>query len=728
MLPENGFNVARALVGTEATCVTVLNATLDLVPSPPVRVLAIVGFDDIFKAADAVPEVLQYGPIGLEGIDEMLVRYVRIKELDVEDIKMLPDGHGWLLAEFGGQDRDEACAAAQRLKKGMEGKCRAVEILEKKDQQAKIWALREAALAATAHIPGYPENWPGWEDSAVARDQLGQYLRQLKDLFHKHGYEASVYGHFGDGLVHCRIPFNLRTEEGLRDWHTFLEEAADLVVSHGGSLSGEHGDGQARAELLERMYGPELMAAFREFKQIWDPDWLMNPGKVVVPYPITSNLRVGPEYQPPDVEPEFAYVEDGGSFTKAALRCVGVGKCRRTDSTDGVMCPSYMATHEEKHSTRGRARLLFEMLHGGAITDGWKSREVEEALSLCLACKGCKSDCPVHVDMATYKAEFRSHHYAGRLRPVSAYTMGQIQDWARLASKMPRLANFVTQTPGLSDLVKTAGGIAQERRMPAFAQQTFTDWFARRSKPAANEGSRTVMLWPDTFNNYFRPQTAIAATEALEGLGYRVVVPERRVCCGRPLYDWGRLDKARALWRSNFEALAPAIRNGWPIVGLEPACTSAFRDELPSLMRNDEQAKWLAQNTFFLTEFLDRDGAHLPHLPGAGKALVQLHCHHHAVLDQECQDHVLEGLGLDHELLPSGCCGMAGAFGFEADKYEVSMTAGERVLLPAVRAADADTLIVANGFSCREQIEQGTDRKTVHVAELLRDAVAAPVR
>ena len=726
LLPEKGFNVARALVGTEATCVTVLGARLNLVPSPRERVLAIIGFEDIFAAADAVPEVLEFAPIALEGIDEMLIRYIRVKDVGVEDIRILPEGHGWLLAQFGGDTVDEAAAAAGRLADGFADKSCDVKVVREKDKQAKIWAVREAALAATAHIPGNPENWPGWEDSAVARDKLGDYLRELKDLFHQHGYRASVYGHFGDGLVHCRIPFDLRHEKGLRDWQAFLEEAADLVAKYGGSLSGEHGDGQARAALLGRMYSPELMQAFREFKAIWDPQGRMNPGKVIDPFPITSNLRVGPAYQPPELHPTFAYPEDGGSFARAALRCVGVGKCRRPTSDEGVMCPSYMVTREEKHSTRGRARLLFEMLHGGAINDGWRSREVEEALDLCLACKGCKSDCPVQVDMATYKAEFRSKHYQGRLRPRAAYSMGLIHRWSRIGSAVPWLANFATGTPGLSSVTKWIGGIAQARSVPRYAPQTFMSWFHGRTPPPST-GDRRVVLWPDTFNNHFRPQTAIAATESLEALGYHVVVPKRHVCCGRPLYDWGRLDMAKDLWRNTFETLGDEIREGTPVVGLEPACVSAFRDELPGLFHGHEQAQWLSKNTFFLTEFLEREGCDLGHGLAGTEALVHLHCHHHAVLDAGCEKRVLGRMGLKAEIAPSGCCGMAGSFGFEAEKYEVSMASAERVLLPEVRKAPNDKLIITNGFSCREQIEQASQRKTVHVAEVIRRAVTEEV-
>ncbi len=717
LLPEKGFNVARALVGTEATCVTVLGATLNLVPSPAKRVLALLSFEDVYVAADAVPEILRYKPIGLEAIDNLLVEFVREKHLHPEDLAMLPQGHSWLIAEFGGDSVEAAAAAAQRLVDGFKGSRHSC-LVRDKGKQEEIWRLREAGLAATAHVPGRPETWPGWEDSAVPREALGAYLRELKALFAKHGYSASVYGHFGDGLVHCRIPFELRTEAGLANWQSFLEEAADLVVKYGGSLSGEHGDGQARAALIGKMYGPELMEAFREFKAIWDPQGYMNPGKVIDPYPITSNLRVGPTYRPPEVEHFFGFAADQGSFTKATRRCVGVGSCRRIDSEKSVMCPSYMVTREEKHSTRGRARLLFEMLHGGAITDGWRSREVEEALDLCLACKGCKTDCPVNVDMATYKAEFRAHHYAGRLRPLASYSMGLIHRWSRVAGAVPALANFFTQTPGLSALAKAAAGIAPQRRIPPYSHRSFTQWFRHRHKPRNAKGKR-VLLWPDTFNNYFRAPTAIAAVQALEQLGYQVEIPQAHVCCGRPLYDWGRLSAAKDLWRRNMEILAEELALGTPIVGLEPACVSAFRDELPNLFPGDERARMLSQRTRFLTEFLtDEEVSPASQLRGK-PALVQLHCHHHAVLDEKAEQGLLDALGIDYEIMASGCCGMAGSFGLEKDKYAVSMGAAERVLLPKLRAAPRGTLILANGFSCREQIEQSGGWQTMHIAELL---------
>jgi Fe-S oxidoreductase len=693
-----------------------------LVSSPQRRILAVIAFPDIFVAADAVPDVLSYGPIGLEAIDDLFVKFLRRKHFHTEYVKKLPEGGGWLLAEFGA-DADQAADMAERLVRDFKAKGHPAELLRDPAEQAKLWRVRKDGLPATAKLPEWPETYEGWEDSAVPRENLGAYLREFKALLHAHGYESSVYGHFGDGLVHCRIDFDLRTEEGLQNWQSFLEEAADLVVRYGGSLSGEHGDGQSKAALLEKMYGAELIEAFREFKAIWDPDWKMNPGKLVDPFPITSNLRIGPLYRPQEVKGYFAYPEDGGSFTRATRRCVGVGTCRRRDSNGGVMCPSYMATGEEKHSTRGRARLLFEMLHGGVITYGWRSREVEEALDLCLACKGCKSDCPVQVDMATYKAEFRAHYYAGRLRPRAAYSMGLIHRWSRIAGEMPSLANFLTQTPGLAAAAKWIGGIAQQRSMPRYASETFVRWFRKRPQRPAN-GRPRVLLWPDTFNNYFRVPTAIAATEVLENLGYQVVIPDRPVCCGRPLYDWGWLDAAKALWRNTFEVLRPQTEAGTPVIALEPACVSAFRDELPGLFPGEERAVRLSRSTSFLTEFLDREGLDLGRLRTASRALVQFHCHHHAVLETAAEQRVLDRLGLNYEVMASGCCGMAGSFGFEAEKYPVSMAAAERVLLPKLRAAPSGGLVLANGFSCREQIEQGTGRPTLHVAELIARALA----
>jgi Fe-S oxidoreductase len=442
----------------------------------------------------------------------------------------------------------------------------------------------------------------------------------------------------------------------------------------------------------------------------------MNPGKVLDPYPITGNLRVGPSYQPAQVKGYFDYPEDG-SFTKATLRCVGVGQCRRRHPDGGVMCPSYLGTNEEKHSTRGRARLLFEMLRDDSIRGGFANDEVEDALNLCLACKGCKRDCPVQTDMATYKSEFRARHYAERWRPRAAYSMGQIHRWAKVASGMPWLANLALRTPGISSITKSVGGIAQQRRIPPFASPTFRQWHTRHAKRGMGQ---RVILWPDTFNNYFRVDTAVAATRLLEQLGFQVDIPSRVLCCGRPLYDWGWIEQAKALWRDTLNLLRADIEAGVPVIGLEPACTSSFRDELPALFPDDPLATALSKQTLFLSEFLMQRGI-APRLSARGlTALVQFHCHHHAVLDEDAERKLLEELAPNCDVLNTGCCGMAGSFGFEAEKYDLSLAIAEKGMLPKIRATSPATLILANGFSCREQIEQTTDRKTMHIAQLLQ--------
>jgi Fe-S oxidoreductase len=520
--------------------------------------------------------------------------------------------------------------------------------------------------------------------------------------------------------VHCRIPFGLKTAEGVERFESFVHDAADLCVRYGGSLSGEHGDGQARGPLLAKMYGDDLVAAFHEFKAIWDPDDRMNPGKSVDAESITANLRLGTDYEPPQLDTRFKYPNDDGDFVRATSRCVGVGKCRRMGG--GTMCPSYMVTREEKHSTRGRARLLFELFRSGSTVEGWKEDAVREALDLCLACKGCKSDCPVNVDMATYKAEFLYHYYKRRVRPRAGYAMGLIYWWARLASKAPRLANWVSHKPGFAYFAKWLAGVAQERELPRFATQTLRGWFNKRE--ARNENGPEVILWPDTFNNFWHPETGRAAVEVLEAAGYRVRLPDRMLCCGRPLYDYGMLDLARRQLRQIMSALGPDIDAGTPIVGLEPSCAATFRDELVEMFPDDDRARSLSERFYLLSEFLAQEAEHLD-LPRLNRrAVVHGHCHQKAVMGLEADREILDRLGLDFEILTSGCCGMAGAFGFEKQNYDVSIKCGERVLLPAVREVDEDTLIIADGFSCRTQIEQATDREALHLAQVIRLGLA----
>jgi FAD/FMN-containing dehydrogenase/Fe-S oxidoreductase len=726
LLPEQGFDVAKALVGTEGTCVLVLEAKTKLVYNPPVRSLLVLGYPDIFSAAHDVVEGAKFHPVGLEALDDTFIDYMKRKGMHPPSMSLMPDGNAWLLVEFGGGSKEEADAGARRCMEDMRRRQHppAMKLFDDPAQERLVWHLREEGLGATAKVPGMPENHEGWEDSSVPPEKLGAYLRELKKLIDKHGYEGPLYGHFGQGCVHTRLTFDLESAEGIGNFRRFLQEASDLVVSYGGSLSGEHGDGQARGELLPRMYSPEIIDALREFKSIWDPGWKMNPGKVVEPYRVDDNLREGPHYRLPQVETHFQFPADHNSFARASDRCVGAGVCRRLQSNDGVMCPSYMVTREEKHSTRGRARLLNEMIRGEVVTGGWRSEAVREALDLCLSCKGCKHDCPVQVDMATYKAEFLSHYYRRRLRPRYAYVSGLIYWWSRVAARMPATANFLTQTPALRSLAKLAAGYSQKRQFPPFAPETFKDWFRRR--PAAPDGKPPVILWADTFNNHFTPRVARAAVEVLEEAGFRVVVPEQSLCCGRPLYDYGMLPTAKRLLKQILAALREPVRNGIPVVGLEPSCMTVFREELGNLFPHDADAQRLGSQSFILSEFLHDKAPHFQPRPLRGKAVVHGHCHHKSLLHFETELDLLERAGLRCDTPDSGCCGMAGSFGYEADHYEVGLACGERVLLPAVRKSGPDELIVTDGFSCREMIRQETGRRAVHFAEVLRGVEDEP--
>ncbi|MGE0491326.1 MAG: FAD-binding and (Fe-S)-binding domain-containing protein [Vulcanimicrobiota bacterium] len=716
LLPENGFHLARALVGSEGTCVNILEATVDLIHYHPHRTVLVLGYRDIYEAADHIEDVLKHKPIGLEGIDHKLLSFMKRKDLHYEDAALLPDGEGWLLIEFGADTKAEANERAHQAKKELcdEGGPSGV-VYEDKSDQDVVWEIRESGLGATAKVPAYPVTHPGWEDAAVPPLKEGPYLRDFRELLDNYGYDCALYGHFGQGCIHCRIDFDLRTRDGIDRYKSFASDAADLVLSYGGSLSGEHGDGQARGWLLERMYGRRLVEAFREFKSIWDPEWKMNPGKVVDADGPDENLRLGVDYRPALPETYFRFPQDQYSFAETTTRCVGVGKCRREEG--GTMCPSYMVTRDEKHTTRGRAHLLFEMLQGEEIDKMWQSEEVKESLDLCLACKGCKSDCPVSVDMATYKAEFLAHYYEHHRRPRPAYAFGFIMYWARMAAFAPWLANLLTRIPGLP---KLAAGIASQRDIPRFAGEPFTDWFRRQ--PLRAVGQTRVILWPDTFNNYFHPEILKAGLEVLEHAGYHVVIPAATLCCGRPLYDYGLLTHARRLLRQILDSLRDEIRAGTHVVGLEPSCVATFRDELVNLFPHDEDARRLAHQTFTLAEALQQtEGYEPPRLHR--KALLHGHCHHKSIMGLRQERKLLERMGLDFEILDSGCCGMAGGFGFEEEKYELSIACGERALLPRVRQADDDTLLLADGFSCQEQVCQTTSRRPLHLAQVLQMAL-----
>jgi FAD/FMN-containing dehydrogenase/Fe-S oxidoreductase len=732
LLPERGFNVARALVGTESTCVTFTQVKFKLTPALLMRTLVIVEYDHLHEAGKHVPEIIEWKPIGLEALDHELIRDQLIGGKHVSDIEELPrrdrPDSAWLMVQFGADTAEESLATAERFRdwlveeKGYEAE--RVEVYRSEQEggsSSDLWEIREGGLGATAFPPDGVDHWPGWEDSAVPPERVGDYICDLRALYDKYGLKGAMYGHFGQGCIHSRVSFDLYTAEGVRKFRAFMEEAADLVVSYGGSLSGEHGDGQARAELLSKQYGEELVDAMREFKRIWDPDWKMNPGKVVDPYRLDEHLKLGTQYNPWRPPVRFSYELDKGDFAHAALRCVGIGKCRVPDAST-VMCPSYMVTREEKHSTRGRARMLYEMLQGEVITDGWQSEEVYDALDLCLACKGCTTDCPVQVDMPTFKSEFLHHHYksARRWRPRYAYAFGLIDQAARVGSQLPELVNFFTQTPGLSRVAKVAAGMARERQIPEFAPLTLQQWFRARGG-TRNPSGRRVVLWPDTFNNHFHTDVGVACVEAIEAAGWQVVMPEGHVCCGRPLYDYGFLDLAERYLKRSLGVLREEIRQGTPVVGMEPSCLAVFKDELTGMLPHDDDAKRLAGNAFHFSAFFEQHELDVPRLER--KALVWGHCHHKATGGIEPEHQLLERMGLDLEPVSGGCCGLAGSWGFEQGHHDISLQCGEQALLPAVRDAAPDTLIVADGFSCKTQIEQGnTGRRALHVAQAMKMA------
>jgi FAD/FMN-containing dehydrogenase/Fe-S oxidoreductase len=747
LLPEHGFDVAGLLVGSESTLVTVLRAKLTLVPVLPERSLVVLGYPSIDKAADAVPAILPHNPIALEGLDHRLIRDQQIKDLNPQALQELPEGSAFLMVQFGGTSREDVDKAGQQLLDALHETEHepAAEFFDDPAREDELWQVREAGLGATAHVPGQPDTFEGWEDSAVGPDRLGDYLRDLQRLYDQFDYSSdlmpSLYGHFGQGCVHTRIPFDLYSTEGVATYRRFMESAADLVVSYGGSLSGEHGDGQSRGELLERMFGRRLVGAFGEVKEIFDPENRMNPGKVVHPARLDEHLRLGGDWAP--AAPRdlfFGYSEDGGSFVQAANRCVGVGKCRQHSHPGGaVMCPSYQVTGEEEHSTRGRARLLFEMLNGhgdSPVTDGWRSSAVRDALDLCLACKGCKTDCPANVDMATYKAEFLAQHFRGRpwRRPRSDLTLGWLPAAARMVSalRLAKPANALTHTRWLDRVAAFAAGI-EPREAPRFATESLQRWHARRTAagdrgPAPADARGTVLLWPDTFTNYFHPRVGRAAVNVLEAAGWAVDIPAEPLCCGLTWISTGQLRTAKRMLGRTVARLAGHVRAGGFVVGLEPSCATVFRSDVVELFPDEQDARRLKDHTVTLAELLTR------HTPGwqpprvDREVLAQVHCHQHAVLGWDADAQLLGAAGAKAEHLQSGCCGLAGNFGFQRGHGDVSRALAERVLLPRVRDAAASAVVLADGFSCRTQIHEldSGGREAMHLAELLARAGDLP--
>ncbi|MEU2353786.1 FAD-binding and (Fe-S)-binding domain-containing protein [Streptomyces misionensis] len=736
LLPEQGADVARSFCGSEGTLGILTEAVVRLVEAPRAHALAVLGYGDEGAAAEAAAGLLPHGPLTVEGMAADLV----------PSGAGLPRGGAWLFVETGGASRAQALARAQAIVRAAD----VVDSLVVTDPAAQrtLWRIREDASGTATRMPDGSEAWPGWEDCAVPPARLGAYLRDFRALLSSHGLRGTPYGHFGDGCIHVRIDFDLLTGPGIGRFRRFSEELADLVVAHGGSLSGEHGDGQARAELLPRMYGAETVRLFERAKAVWDPDDLLNPGMLVRPAPLDADLRFSVLPSEP-VEVAFGYPADGGDFRAAVRRCVGVAKCRTaTAAGSAVMCPSFRATGEEEHSTRGRARLLHEMLAGELVTDGWRSTEVRDALDLCLSCKGCRTDCPVGVDMATYKAEFLHHHYAGRRRPAAHHSMGRLPEWLRWVARTRTapLLNALASVPPLAAAAKRLGGIAPERRLPRLAARTFTGWWRRR-EPVSGSGD-LVVLWPDTFTEHLSPSVGRAAVRVLEAAGLRVALPptllpgrggiarggrpvsaaalltvrRARVCCGLTYLSTGQLDRARTVLRRTLDLMEPVLAAGVPVVVLEPGCAAALRTDLPELLHDDPRAPRLASAVRTFAEVLEQ---HAPHwIPPAVDRPVagQTHCHQHAVLGDAPDRKLRAAAGLTGEL-SGGCCGLAGDFGFQRGHFEVSRACAEDQLLPSIRGAAEDTVILADGFSCRTQLEQLAGTRGRHLAEVLAEAL-----
>ncbi|MBZ6134252.1 FAD-binding and (Fe-S)-binding domain-containing protein [Streptomyces olivaceus] len=736
LLPENGADVARSFCGSEGTLGVVTEAVVRLVEAPRARALAVLGYADEAGAAEAAAGLLPLGPLTVEGMAADLV----------PSTEGLPRGGAWLFVETGGDTEAQARARAEAVVRAAD----VVDALVVTDPagQRTLWRVREDASGTATRMPDGAEAWPGWEDCAVPPARLGAYLRDFRALLTAHGLRGTPYGHFGDGCIHVRIDFDLLTDAGVARFRRFSEELADVVVAHGGSLSGEHGDGQARAELLPRMYGAQTVALFERAKAVWDPDDLLNPGMLVRPAPLDANLRFAVLPREP-VDVEFGYPSDGGDFSAAVRRCVGVAKCRTTSAAgSSVMCPSFRATGEEEHSTRGRARLLHEMLAGELVTDGWRSTEVRDALDLCLSCKGCRSDCPVEVDMATYKAEFLHHHYEGRRRPAAHYAMGWLPVWLRWAARTRAapVVNALASVRPLAAVAKRLGGIAGERDVPRLAGKTFSRWWRGRHRGTAGGGD-LVVLWPDTFTEHLSPSVGRAAVRVLEAAGLRVVLPPTlrrgavvgdgasrsalalltarrgQVCCGLTYVSTGQLDRARAVMRRTLDLMGPVLETSAPVVVLEPSCAAALRTDLPELLHDDPRAARLASRVLTFAEALER---HAPDWrpPAVDRPVTgQTHCHQHAVLGDAADRRLREAAGLSGELT-GGCCGLAGNFGFEDGHYEVSAACAEDQLLPAVREAPDGAVVLADGFSCRTQLEQLAGVRGRHLAEVLAEGLA----
>lgn len=723
LLPENGFNVARALVGSEGTCVSILQARVNLIENPVFKQLIVLGFDDIYQAGDSVPDIMPFKPIAMEGLDWNIIGGLNARNLRQREVALLPEGHAWLLVELAGADSAALERLSQDFEQAMQQSPRVRSVYRVTDAQevTDIWSIREQGASATSMSldPTIPDPVVGWEDTAVDPYRLGDYLREFQALVDRYGYTTSLYGHFGDGCIHARITFDTRSEEGVTQWRSFSNEIAHLVVRFGGSLSGEHGDGQAKAEFLPIMFGERMMEAFRRFKSVWDPQRRMNPGKLIDAYKMDENLRFGPAYTRKAVATTLRFHEDPGGFSRSTERCIGMGKCR---AHSGAMCPSYQATGEEKYSTRGRAHLLHEMLRGEVITDSWNNPDIANSLEHCLSCKACKHECPTQVDIASYKAEFMEAHYKEKRRPLHHHILGHIGTILPILARFPRLVNAL-QSSSLGDAGKLMLGISVEKELPALSQISFKEWVAQNASAKdehfswfGQEGKTPVVLWTDSVNAHYRSDVLISAVRVLQKCDFRVGIARAHFCCGRPLYEYGFLDHARAQLQKTMEGFQPHLPAEACIVVLEPSCLSVFKDELLRLFPDSDRARDLHSRTMTLAKFLEQKKVVIRRsLP---QGILHRHCHDKASGDDH-ERNWMRKCFVNIKEPEAGCCGMAGTFGMRKQTRHIGRTLFNRQLKPAISAMSPDTVIVANGFSCHEQIRDYANVAVLHPVQVI---------
>ncbi|KAA0022776.1 FAD-binding oxidoreductase [Antrihabitans cavernicola] len=721
LLPENGFDVARALVGSEGTCAVIVGAVVTLVPVPPAAQLLCLGYRDVVEAARDVMTILEFSPAAVEGIDSAIVDTMRHRR-GADSVTGLPDGGAWLYVDLDGADAGDVARRSSELLQQLRGLGRLVEgrVVGDPAERAALWRVREDGAGLSARLveggdcddprrSARPlESWPGWEDSAVAPEKLADYLVEFRSLLDEFGLTGVMYGHFGAGCMHVRITFDQRTDEGRQVMATFVRRAAEMCVRFGGSVSGEHGDGRARSSVLPTMYSPAVMSAFAKFKQLWDPHAILNPGSIVDPAPMLADLALA------DIQPrtwntsfELTSTHDVDPFVHAVQGCIGVGRCRA--SSGGVMCPSFRATGDEKDSTRGRARTLQDMVRTApTVADGWRSDEVRESLDLCLSCKACSTDCPTGVDIATYKSEFYDHYYRGRRRPLSHYSLGWLPTWLEATSRLAPVVNkFANPKAG------RLAGLTDQRQLPKFASHKQL----RRELGEPVEHADTVLVL-DTFTRGFRADVAGSAKRVLEDAGHTTEC-RTDVCCGLTWISTGQLSKAKKVLAKTAAALDDGTDR--PIVVVEPSCAAALRKDLPELIHTPAARRVADRVRSFATAVVEQSEAGWqPTTPLPDQVTVQTHCHEYSVFGASVQRKALAAVGIGQVREATGCCGVAGNFGFEAEHYDLSMKVAEQALAPALRATAPAAAVLTDGFSCAMQVNQlQPERDSLHLAQLL---------